>query len=437
MQDLVKKNETNFFVYSPDLKKSQQIDTLLFTGLLFSVLFVPFIKISNEFFFSIEEFFVGLITLRIIFLRFFWVDKFVLLLALFSIYITFTILINSNRTVLREYFELYKYFKFGVLYVFAIYYFIKYTNWSFFDKLINFSFILLILFNFLHYFDVYDFNKNITILYDSDQRDILVFGFNSIGLPAAKRIIGTMGNPNDNAILFLFFLAYYQSKLKNWSTIQDKTTIILQRINYLFFYLSLLMILMCQSRTGIIAAIVIYITGLILKKITMKQIGIDLLVVLLLIGIMYGLDHISLQYLSNTKLNIDQNTSITGRFEIWKKLLSEWMQQPVFGYGPNKNYMYQNNIYPENEYIFHLWRYGVIGLVLYCGLLWFLFIRYFRDKQTNYFFSLVVVFVSVCALTNNPLTNPKFLIIFALISGYSMSLYYQRNVINNEFTSKN
>jgi O-antigen ligase len=133
-------------------------------------------------------------------------------------------------------------------------------------------------------------------------------------------------------------------------------------------------------------------------------------------------DRYSLNYISGAKWNIHENGSLKGRLEVWGELLKMVWEKPIFGYGINKNYFYENKIYSENEYLLMLWRYGIPGLFFYITFLFGLiykFRRFILKKTSNQslIYFLVVILFSINALTNNPISSPMLLIIFAMING--------------------
>lgn len=423
-----KKN--SFFIYKPQETQHGCLDTLLLFLLLTGIILIPFIPLSSSFFFSIEELIVVLIGARLFQKCFFWLDWYLLIILFFAVFVLFVILINPNKAHLTEYFEIYKILKYGTIYTFSIYYFSTSKHLKKVNEFIIISFLILVVFNLLHYFDVFNFNKNVTILYDSDGRDVQFFGLNSLGLPGPKRMIGTMGNPNDNSILFLFYFVYFQSI----SSEVKKKKITIYKI---FYFIAFLMIVMCQSRTGLIAALFVFCTGFLLRNKKEEKIIkylFDLIIFTLLIVLLFVFEKNSgVNYLGNTNIiEFDENASVRGRFEVWSYLLEMWSQKPLFGYGPNKEFMYANSIYPENEYIFYLWRFGIIGLVFYLLLMFFPAIKFLKNKPENRLLIYTTILISVVALTNNPYSNPKFLIIIALIVGYCVSLYYRKQIVKDE-----
>lgn len=425
MFNILTKEKDKFFIHQPSGKQPGVLDSILLLLLLTSILFFPFIPVSPTFFFSLEELVVVLIGTRLLQKQFFWLDSYLLIIIAFAVYATMVILINPNRTHLSEYFEVYKILKYGVVYVFAIYYFLEEKNHEKIRKYLLISFIALVVFNVLHYFNVIDFNKNITILYDSDERDVRSFGLNSLGQIGPKRIVGTMGNPNDNAILFLFYFIYFQ--YRSITVYSNKN--LLYRCCY---YSAFLMIILCQSRTGIVATFVVFFASFFMRSKATESIKsylIHLLIFALLVALLFSFekDAGGMQYLRNTNmLDVAENNSVRGRFEIWAYLIDMWMNKPVFGYGPNKEFMYSNFIYPENEYIFYLWRYGIIGLIFYLLILFIPAALLLRYKPINKLMIYCILMLLTIALANNPFSNPKFSIIIALIIGYCVSLYYKK-----------
>jgi uncharacterized membrane protein len=67
-----------------------------------------------------------------------------------------------------------------------------------------------------------------------------------------------------------------------------------------------------------------------------------------------------------------------------------------------------------------LWRYGIQGVISYIAIFCVpLFYFYKRIKEFT-FLIFAVLIVSLVALMNNPLSNPKISVLFALILGFSM-----------------
>jgi len=395
-------------------KHFNTIDRILLVILLASLTVFPLIKINNALFIGFEEFIIPLLILRLLFSKAYFYNKYIVLIGIFSFYIFLTIAINGRLTSLRDYFEIYKLFKYVAVVYFCIYVFKK--GFSSLHLIVNVILVIVVLLNFAHYFDIFGFNQIIEPYYAVNAMQLEFFGLDSLGNPAVRRMLGTMGNPNNNALLFLFFFAYYLSRKKER----------LIGINKIFLYISFFCILLTQSRTGFLSVIVIYIFWAVITKHSIKYIGVDILIFAasFIFAIMF--DALALNYFSNTidTIALDgteglyKNRSIMGRMEVWEHLMGMIKHKLVFGHGPNKDYFYENGLYAESEYVLYLWRYGILGIILYFGWVLFPLFKNFNILKVNSFFGLSVLIILVNAIGNCPLTNPRILLLFAIVTAY-------------------
>jgi O-antigen ligase len=127
-----------------------------------------------------------------------------------------------------------------------------------------------------------------------------------------------------------------------------------------------------------------------------------------------------------------ESQSAMGRLEAWRFLGKMILEKPVFGHGPNKDFFYENRIYSENEYVLYAWRYGIVGLTGFILLFLIPLKKAWksREKFTSALLILVVVLLTVTALTNNPFTERTILVFFALI----LAVFYQNNPVNQKTT---
>lgn len=422
----------NFVLNRSVFQNSTWADAVLLAITFLSILFVPSIKIHSELFLGVDEFLVVLMGIRLLVKRFFLVDRLVLVFGVISIIILLSIVVNSNRTDYREYLEIQKVVKFVVFYLFSIFVFKDSLNKKNLIYLLTISFLVLFIFNFFHLFNFFYFNEFVTILYDTDGRDVLNFGKNSIGGPGPKRIVGTMGNPNINAILFLFFVSFYLFLLIERKKVESSWNYLSKNIIRLFFLLSILLVILCQSRTGIVALFLIYILGIFYRKAKWFEIILEIILISGFFGLSAFLDTIALQYLFNTKPQLQENNSLAVRLKIWGKLINMWTEKPFFGYGPNKAYVYREKLHPENEYVFYLWRYGIQGLLAYLAILCVPILYFYKRIKDFTFLIFVVLIVSLVALMNIPLSNPKISVLFALILGLSVVQFTKEQNTNNQ-----
>ena len=322
---------------------------------------------------------------------------------------------NHRLQFFNDYTEIYKLLKYSC-FVILFYVFFK-SNRRIFNP-ISILFIVLVIFNLVHYFNLFHFNEIVMPSYTTNINQLIFFGKNSLGGPATKRMLGTMGNPNINSILFLAFNIYFMFflKIKEWHW------------GKLFFYFSLAMILMTQSRTGMFAFCIVFIIFLIIHKINWIRVLIPFLFIGITILVVNITDQYALKYVSYLNMNVEANGSLRGRLEVWTYLLGMISHKPLLGYGINKNYFYQNTLYSENEFILMFWRYGVFGLLTYLIMLLGLIVFYFKkvdflkSGRSLFYLQMVIIFF-ISAITNTPLSDQVLFIVFALGTGAFLSQF--------------
>lgn len=398
----------------------KNIDVIFLIALLFAIVFIPFIPITSSFNLAVEEVLLLYPALRLLTIKP-KINTFSIVLATFSVYILFTIFMNGHMRQLNEYFEVFKIIKLIIVYQFSVFVLSDQKHLNQLVKAVNVIFILSFVINFIHFFDFFNFTRSCLSFYDPNSIDVATYGLNSLGQPAAKRIIGTFGNPNDNAIFFLFLVAFYATKI---NYLKDKL--------YSFHALSLIgssmMVILTQSRTGFIVLIALFILHLYNNRIHYKKVLLVLLSIAAIFFVNYNIDAVATSYFHNTSARIIENNSVKGRIEVWKHLLQMWNDKPIFGYGPNKNYMYANNIYPENEYIFFLWRFGLVGLLFYLYLIFYPIVALKRKIGDYSMVQYAIIIIAITALTNVPLSNMKFMFFVAIIYGSMEALKERKSL---------
>ena len=385
----------------------QKLDLLAMYIVFLSLVIFPFVRLREGLYAGIDDFlapFIFLFTIK--YLKDYIRHKYVWFLLIFSAYIMFTIAINGRLWSIRDYFEIYKMFKFLFFVLFAYIIFDKYKKA--FDIVISISFVLLLVMNLAHYFNVWGYNYYIEPYYATTEIHLSTFGLDSLGNPAVRRMIGTLGNPNDNAILFLFYFTYFLSKTVTFGINR----------NLLFMYLSFLCVVLTQSRTGFIAGLTVYIIWSIMTKQSIKISFINIIFFIATFFIAFTFSPLSLDYYANTYPHLAKNNSVMGRLEMWEHLLRMIKHKPIFGYGPNKDYFYDNGLYPESEYVLYMWRYGITGLLLYSAWIFLPVYKQVKKLRNNTFFLLFAIVIGLNAITNCPLSSPKINALFALAVGY-------------------
>lgn len=382
--------------------------------ILFSILFLPDLYLSKSLpAFRLLDFLLPVLLIIIVLKRkeIVW-RPFYIFIGIVVLYIFLTMIINGRLAMTRDYFEFYKIYKFFLIVVF----FSIIDGLTFLKTFIKPFFLLLVLLNLIHFYNLFNFNFIIEHYYHGGL-NIKYFGTNTLYQPTAKRMVGLMGNPNNNAILFTFFSIYF---------IPFK----FEKSKIAWFSIALTMVFLCQSRTSILAIIALIVVLLILKYTNwnFKQwvLFIGTCLVCYLLAWTLSSDFFKYDIYGNSMFNgvaLESNSAM-GRIESWKFLGKMIAEKPVFGHGPNKDFFYNNNIYSENEYVLYAWRYGIIGLVMY--LLFYLIPvkAIAMDSKTKYskYIILIAIMMLTTALTNNPLTERTIFILFAMSIGVLFKL---------------
>lgn len=328
-------------------------------------------------------------------------DRYWLIVVAFCLYIPVTMHLNGRTGVISDYFEIYKLLKFS-----SIVLFFTLLDYDQFSKIwFKPIFVGLVGINLLHFFNIFHINDFLYDIYGGVHREF--FGLNSLKEPATKRMIGLAYSPNINAAVFAFFAVYF-------------LPLQFGRSKFIWFLVAVLMILMCQSRTAIVALIAILFVIAIfrLSNWNFKQWSILLVSLLGLYLFSWGLvtDFFTQVSYSN---NVVSNSAM-GRLETWAYLFDMIKERPIFGYGINKQYFYARELYSENEYILMLWRGGAIGLLLYLAMfltpLWNYFKRRNESEQLNKGFLFLLIFL-IIALTNNPFQDRIIMFLMAIMLG--------------------
>jgi O-antigen ligase len=416
--------------------------------LLTTILFCPPIQFSDRLpAIELVDIFLPVLALILLFK---WKDlefkKLILLLVIFATFILISIIVNHRLNQLSDYFEIYKLVKFSIL----IYIFSFINPDQFENTWIKPLFIGLVVFNILHYFNLFQFNLFLEQVYFG-HNNYTEFGLNSAGLPNSKRMMGLTANPNNNAIIFSIFAIFFLPKkpILNW--------------NLTYFAIAVIMIFLCQSRTAMLAfpfiltlyifltfrnyklivvVILISITSaLIANLISLKSIGVGTPINMEMVR-KFEEKHPNLTWDDSKKEflrdgqsgtgNIDytylesvvhgefiEGSSMKGRYEIWIHLWQMIKQKPLFGHAPSKEYFYDNKIYGENEFILMTWRYGFIGLTIYMSVIIYLIVIAWTNRTLKSAQNLLMVIIlfGIVSLTNVPFAAITLNMLFAIVIG--------------------
>jgi len=350
--------------------------------------------------------------------------KVVILASLVASYILFTIIINKTGSYYNNYFEIFHVIKLTLLFLFFRHYYSHEKHAVYVDILFG----IVVILNLLHFFNLFNFNETVIPLFSGEgNRNLAFFGYYTNGYPGPKRMIGTLGNPNYNALLFIFFLIWYAPK-KEQSTVHQ-----------ILYYVAFCLLIFCQSRTSLVCFSLIYVVNIFLSKVgykkTLFQTG--LLIVLFFSisksGILMGSDtkefkvkDRTLNYINADIGDILDANSVTARWKIWEKTLNHVKEKPVFGHSPDKQFFHKTGDvkHTDSEYLLMLFRYGIIGLLGYLALYMYPTVKALRNlrrsEQARNVILLSVAFMA-SALMNEPLTNNSTCYIYVFI----VALFFQ------------
>lgn len=323
----------------------------------------------------------------------------------FSFFITAIILsvcINFRNIAYNDLFEIAKVVKWGMLF----FIFMNGLNAVTFSKLMQTVFALLVVFNLLQYFNIGSFNTTIEPLY-SDAEQLKNAVFVSFTGDYTTRLLGTLGNPNNNAILLAVFTLYFAF---NWK----------QPLNRILFCVAVALILLCQSRTIVLALFIVFVATLIADYSHIRE---HLLKLLLVVGVYALVQFLNLDYLNmifHGKAFTESN-SVENRIQKWGTMYQESSLSPVFGYGPNKDYLYSKGFSPENEYLLAKVRYGYVGLTAFLVLVLSPFYLFRKNWRAHYFFFAVTLIFLITSGFNCPYSSYTLSAFYFLLFGIEFS----------------
>lgn len=339
--------------------------------------------------------------------------KLLLPFGLFTVLVLASILVNGRVAQMRDWFELLKYMKFIAYVVFFL--MVLPTAWN--RKLTRFILALLallMLFNTAHYIDFLGFNRWVEPFY-APPHHLDLFGLNSLGQPDTRRALGTMGNPNVNALMFLLFLVLLLSfvpvlrsspgKMKgDWNP------------QLIWPVLAIFGVFMCQSRTAFVAYILVMTSYFVVCRSPLRVVVFYALVSAFAFGFFAFLGN---AYLSTIADPDRLGRASIGRITQWLKIIDSMPGHWILGHAPSKEYFEKHSIYSESEYFLLLFRYGLGGLAA-----WVLFwgraaLVLFRKNAISLLFFVVI---GLAAITNNPLHAVKLNIFIAFVLAVNIKL---------------
>lgn len=331
----------------------------------------------------------------------FFQSHYVKLILAFAVYVLITIFINFSTSSLSDYFESIKLIKFAVFFFF-FQKFLPVINWK---NCLKFILLFLFAFNILHYFNLFHFNEWVMPFY-ADEIQLKYFGLNSLLQPDTKRLLGTMGNPNNNGLLFatLFFVFLLMFEKQS---------------EFIYTLICTLGILTSQSRSVFVIWVVAVLIYWVIKRNEFRKYLWKIMILAFISALFLFEGTKSSQYITSvaSPQKIESSQSFKGRVDAWRSMIDLYKMKPIFGHGPSKQFIYANNFYPEDEYLFFAFRYGIVGLLFYLLLLIYPLYSIYKSKMyMNKLISFFgIILFAAAAITNTPLSEPRLLIMFAFI----------------------
>ena len=247
----------------------------------------------------------------------------------------------------------------------------------------------------------------------------------SDGVDRTFRLIGTAVNPNNNGVLWLLMFIYF---LHQFLFKIGKYNIILIGISFLF-------IILTQSRTTLVAALLSAVIFMFIKGVNLKTLLYFFCVLFLgfILVISLNFTYIMQLFLYNPL----ELHSLQLRFAVWREMWDFYLQKPFFGWGFIDGLDHFLNASPDNEHIYVLLLNGALGLMIFLWLLIYPIIIYFSKMDKFKHVMIIVLFgisFLILGLTNVTIINVRVGLIFFAYSGITYSFLAKRKL---EIESKN
>jgi O-antigen ligase len=227
------------------------------------------------------------------------------------------------------------------------------------------------------------------------------------------RIIGTMMNPNDNGVFLTCFIAYFMS-----SYYYSKN-----KWNLVLVMLGLVLVVLSQSRTSLIAVLAMGVPFLLTFRITRTMIFSIVGSAIVVVATMYLLQmNYMMELLSKNPLEI---SAFQARFRDWGYVIEVWNEHKIWGVGPFADTFTAAGYFdPDSEYLYILASRGVVGLVCYLIILAYPILLFWKKRnEVNH--ALLAVLLSVAfmliGITNFSLLNVRIGVVYAILIGIPFS----------------
>lgn len=402
-----------------DVKIFQDFRFFVCLILVFSILFLPPIRLSLSFSVRVEDIIFLLVLPIFLFKERVILNRTTLLVFSLIIVEIISILVNNNILYVSALFEPVKILKFFIILNIFFRGFLKYQNR--FMRYFDIFFIILVVINFFQYFNILDFNDYIGKFYIPEHH-LTVFMEEPL---ATKRLLGLMGNPNNNAILFSFFYSFFTA-----------IYILLKQKKYMYYSIgAIVMVVFCQSRTTFIALLFSILLLPLFVDIRRYLGKISKMFLILLVLLIVSFSLIQMSYLTSIKdISVFESSSWQVRILVWKYLWDYIKQQPLWGSGGYKELYYSQNIYVDSGYFWFLYNFGMVSVIIYILLFLNQIFTSLKHRRTsfsylNFAFSVIILITSI---SNAPFQEPRLNLLIAISIALFSSHLKERSMTENK-----
>jgi len=274
-------------------------------------------------------------------------------------------------TLGRDLWELFK-----ILYYFLLFFFVANVDWTGTDvrRLVRFTLLALgaaSSFGFAQFLDVAGVNALITPYYTE--------GAHLYAVVAFRRVVGTSANPNEFGAMMVLAAAlslachlWWVERFWRWlaaavfimACLATALTLSRSSLVALGLVLTLILVYLYPASVGVVRAFRRYLPVLVLAG--------------AVVALLYPYTPEHLVTRVQVFVDLASDASLSGRRQIWRSQVPLWLSSPVFGWGPAKGF--QTTIV-DNEWLFLLRRYGLVGVAAFLALFGSIFVGLSRIRR--------------------------------------------------------
>jgi len=266
--------------------------------------------------------------------------------------IVFNALFRSYYPIVRDYWEIVKLLKYFLIFALISSIDISVSDLRYYYKIALIIFLITSLISFMQHTNLYNINDTVNLIYSYEKA-------------TSKRVVGTMGNPNEFGALMVMAssLAFSGGLFYKKKSIRFFSFFCL----IIFFYSLLL--------TGSRAAFILFTIAisfilsvkypplLILKGKRMLRKFLCVLIIGLIISmVIVKFTPSDFFFRLESLRNPFNTTSWQAKVITWKYVFNLVKSSPIFGWGPCKNLV---DFSVDNEWLLMLFRYGILGLSIF------------------------------------------------------------------------